>query len=274
MADRKEQLKWEIDKRSAEAYERFLVPALFSQATDRLIEGVGLRPGERVLDVGCGTGIVARRAATRVGISGRLVGLDASAGMLAAAQAVSAGSQPEVTWLQGEAATLPFDDGAFNVVFCQQALQFFPDAGAALKEMHRVLAPQGRLALSVWRSFAHNPTYPIAAEVLQRHVGDEAATLMRLPFASWDREQLRALVQCAGFAKVYVTIGITSVRFPSVQEMLRRQAASSPLDGPLGALTDDAREALHRDLDEALQAYVDDGGVAFPMEAHVVFARR
>lgn len=265
---------WQLEGDSAEAYERYLVPGMFAPWADELVERAALEPGDRALDVGCGTGVVARRAAAEVGNEGEIVGLDPNEGMLDVARSVSTDRRPAIEWRRGEAADLPFSEGAFDAVFCQQVLQFVSDPGAALAEAHRVLGTDGRLALAVWRPIEFHPSYVTLADALERHAGDEAAAMMRSPFSAWDRPELRALVRRAGFDEVTVTIGIGSMRYPSVEEFVRREAASSPLAGPLGALDRHVRDALLRDAREGLRAYTDDEGVVFPMETYVVVARR
>jgi ubiquinone/menaquinone biosynthesis C-methylase UbiE len=145
---------WQFEG-TPEAYEAYLVP-LLALWTDELIEMAGLNPQARILDVACGTGIVARRAAQRMGNVASITGLDSNDGMLQVAQTLWDGRQPSIDWRKGDVAALPFPNQAFDTVFCQQGLQFFPDRLAALKEIHRVLAPGGRLAISVWRSIQYN----------------------------------------------------------------------------------------------------------------------
>jgi SAM-dependent methyltransferase len=257
--------RWQLEGNAAEAYERYLVPAFFGPFAERLIELAAPRPAERALDVACGTGIVARKLASRVH---RTVGLDPNAGMLEVARAVG----PSIEWVAAEAGAIPLPDASFDLVLCQQGVQFFPDRAAGLREMARVLAPGGRLALSAWRAAERNPGWLRLAEVLDRHAPD-AGAMMRAPF-SVDAAELRVLLRDAGFREVAVRIRIRAVRFPSAGDLLLRQAAASPLAGPLSALTDEAREALIRDFTEALRPHADDDGVSFPMETHVVTAIR
>jgi len=274
MSELDPQQGWQLQEGSAEAYERYLVPLLFAPGAEYLIELAGLGTGERVLDVACGTGIVARRAAQRVGSGGRVVGLDINEGMLEVARKVSSGTHPAIEWQQGDANDMPLLDGAFDAVFCQQALQFFPDRSAALREMRRVLAPNGRLALSVLRSTEHNPGYRLLADTLERHIGPDAGSMMRSPFSSLSADELRELIMGAGFGKVRILLGIAPVRYPSAEEFLRWEGASSPLAGPIGTLSDDAREALIRDLGQALRTYTDDDGIVFPAETYLAVAHR
>jgi ubiquinone/menaquinone biosynthesis C-methylase UbiE len=266
--------QWQVDANSAEAYERHLVPLFMAPGARYLIELAALGPDERVLDVGCGTGIVARTAAARVGAGGTIVGLDMNEGMLAVARRLSAEVRPTIEWRQGDAARLPFSDAAFDVVFCQQALQFFPDRLAALREMHRVLAPDGRLALSVMRSTEHNPGYAALADAFERRVGPEAGAMERSPFPALSAGALRQLIAGAGFREVRLLIGIGPARYPSVAEFVRQEAASSPLAGPIGALPGDVRDALIHDVEEALREYADDDGIVFPTATYLVVGRR
>jgi ubiquinone/menaquinone biosynthesis C-methylase UbiE len=126
------------------AYTRFALK-IVEPWTDDLILSAGCRDGDRVLDVACGTGVVA----SRVNLVSRklcyVTGIDINEGMLNAARI-----NPQVQWHLGSATELPFDAGSFDVVLCQQGLQYFPDRMAAMREMARVLAPGGRVCLNVW----------------------------------------------------------------------------------------------------------------------------
>lgn len=265
---------WQLEADSAEAYERYLVPVMMARWADLLLDAAAPGPRARVLDVGCGTGIVARRAAARVGAGGRIVGLDLNEGMLAVARAASATVRPAIEWRQGNAAELPFPEGSFDAVLSQQMLQFASDPSAVLREIRRVLSPEGRAAVLVCRPIAHSPDYATLAGLLGRHAGPEAEAMMRSPFPAWTVDDLRALVAGAGLRDTRVRIDAGSVRYPSAREFLRREAASSPLAGPLAVLGPDEREALIQELEVSLRSRRDDEGVVLPLEAYVVVARR
>ena len=256
--------RWQLEGSAADAYERYLVPAFFARFADRLIELATPLSCDRVLDVACGTGIVARRLATRVS---RAVGLDLNAGMVEVARA----ADPSIEWLAADAGRLPLPDESFDLVLCQQGLQFFPDRAAALREMRRVLTPGGRLAISAWRAAEHNPGWLRLAEALDRHAGPQVGAIMRAPFAL-AADELRALVRAAGFRDVAVRIRIEAVRFPSARDLLFRQEAASPLAAPLAALDGGARRALVDDYTAAMRPYADDDGISFPMQTHVLTA--
>jgi SAM-dependent methyltransferase len=244
--------------------------AITTPAAARLVRHARIGPGTRVLDVACGTGVVARLAAQAVGERGSVVGVDLNDGMLDVARAQAAA----IDWQRGDAEALPLADGAFDLVVCQQGLQFFPRRGAALAEMRRVLAPGGRLALSVMRPIVHNAGWGALADALARPAGPEAGAMMRAPFPDWDAAELRELVTGAGFHDVGLRIVVASARYPSPAELVRWEAASSPLAGPLSALSAAAREALVADVAAAIADRQDDEGVLFAQETHVVLARR
>jgi SAM-dependent methyltransferase len=255
---------WRLEGDAAEAYERYLVPAFFGPFADRLVELAAPRASDRALDVACGTGIVARRIAPRVAGT---AGVDSNPGMIAVARTV----EPSIDWRTAEAGELPLPDASFDLVLCQQGLQFFPDRAAALREMRRVLAPGGRLVVSAWRAAEHNPGWLRLAEALDRHAGPEAGAIMRRPFALGGGE-LRGLIRDAGFRDVAARIRIVAVRFPSAEELLRRQQVASPLAGPLSALDEATHADLVRDFAAALAPYADDDGVTFPMETFIFSA--
>ena len=274
MSQREQLEQWQLEKSNAEAYERYLVPLLFAPGAHFLIELAALGARERVLDVACGTGIVARTAASRVGASGKVAGLDKNESMLEVARQVAAEVQPAIEWRQGNAADIPFPEASFDVVFCQQGLQFFEDRPAALREIQRVLAPNGRLSLSILRSIKHNPGWGLLADILERHIGPEAGVMMRSPFPTLSRDELRELITGAGFREVQIILGIGPVRYPSVQALFQFEAASSPLASSLLSLEDRVYQALIRDLGDALQVYTDDQGIVFPAETYLAVARR
>ena len=265
---------WQLEESAPVAYEQYLVPPMFAPWADRLVDRVELRGGDSVLDVGCGTGIVARRVASHVDDRANVVGIDVNEGMLDVAGAMAAESRPAIEWQRGDATDLPFPDERFDVVVCQQVLQFVTDPTAALQEMHRVLVPDGRVAVSVWRPLEFNPGYVELAKALKEHVGDDAETMMGSPFPEWSREDLHARARKAGLREQSITIEIGSMRYPSAGEFVRREAASSPLSEPLGDLAQAVREALVREVEQALGEYTDDDGIVFPMESYVLTAQR
>jgi SAM-dependent methyltransferase len=266
-------LGWQLRQSAAEAYERHLVPAIFAAWARDLVDRVEVKPGDRVLDVACGTGIVARLAAERVGPTGSVVGLDVNRDMLKVARAVTSGVDPAIEWLEGDAHAVPLPDAAVDVTLCQFAVMFFTDPLTALSEMRRVTVHTGPVAFSVWRSPAHNVGYALLADALERTAGAEAGVIMRSPFAGGDADELRAAAVAAGLRDVRIRLDAKVVRYPSAEHMVRVEAASSPLGGAIGALDAGAYVRLIDEVTAALAPYADDDGVALPAESYVVTAR-
>jgi ubiquinone/menaquinone biosynthesis C-methylase UbiE len=256
---------WQLAAGAPELYERYLVPAMTAMWAADLVERAGVGRGERVLDVACGTGVVAREAARRVGDDGRVAAIDLNAAMLAVARSLPA----PVDWVEGSALALPFADAAFDVVLCQLGLQFFPDRLAALREMRRVLVGDGRLALNVFSAIERNPATQALAGALDRHVGPDASAVKRAEHALADRDELRALVASAGFADVAVHTEAKMVRFPSVGDYVGIQLAATPLASVVAGASAD----LVDDVGAALASFVGEDGLAFPQEVHIVLAR-
>jgi len=150
----------------AEGYESYMVPTLFGPCATILIQEADPKRGERVLDVGCGTGIVAREVASRLGTTATVTAVDPSANMLAVARAVAAEEGLTIEWREGNAEQLPFHDDAFDLVLCQFALMFVADKAAALSEMRRVVNGSGRVLIGAWRGL-DRPSF--LSDPAQRH---------------------------------------------------------------------------------------------------------
>ncbi len=263
---------WQLQEDSASAYERYLVPLLFDASARDLLDRIEPRPGERFLDVACGTGIVARHAAQRVGPDGEVIGVDLNPGMLTVAREVS--GSPSIRWEEASADALPLPDASIDVACCQQGVQFLADREAALAELHRVVVPGGRLALSACRPLDHQPGYVPLVSALRRHVGQPAAEGMASPFAFGDREQVRDLVRGAGFGDVEVRIVVLPVRVATPEAFLWGETASSPLGEVMAGLDADVIEEVVADLADGLAPHTDDVGISFPFETLVVTATR
>jgi SAM-dependent methyltransferase len=254
-------------------YERHLVPAMFASWAPLLVDAVGVRPGERVLDLARGTGIVARVAAHRLGEAGCVVGLDVNAAMLDMARSLPPVPGAAIEWREANALAMPFADATFDVVLCQQGLQQFPDRPRALAEIHRVLGPAGRFAASVWSDIARSPGMAALVEALERRVGTAAADNRRAPFALSDASELDRLVNEAAFHHVSVRTVTGTARFPSPAKLVEYQLAATPFS-TLGGMSDQALVAVIDDVSAALRDFVTDDGLAVPMEAHLVIARK
>jgi ubiquinone/menaquinone biosynthesis C-methylase UbiE len=265
---------WQLSGSASEAYERYIVQAFMQGWTHALLDVATLTAGARVLDVAYGTGVVTRQAASRVGQHGHVVGVDLNAGMLAMARMLPQSAGPPIEWKEGNVTALPFPEASFDVVLCQQGLQFFPDKPVALRDMRRVLTPTGHLVLSVWRHISHCPWQRAVADALERHVSMDAAQGIRGAFALGDREELRALVGAAGFRTIRVRIDSQMIRYPSLDEFVPGYLSATPVAGMIAKLDQSTRAAILQEVKTSLRPYVDDDGLAAPIEAHVLVANQ
>jgi ubiquinone/menaquinone biosynthesis C-methylase UbiE len=263
--------RWQVAGSAAQVYQERLVPAIFEPWAPQVVQLAGVGPGDRVLDVACGTGVVTRLAAQRAGPDGRVVGLDLNPAMLEVAVGLPVSGAP-VTWRQSSAEQLPFPAGSFDVVCCQLGLQFFADRPAALREMARVLARGGRLVAMVWRPIEYSPGFAALAKALDRHVGAAAGALMRAPFALGDEDELRALVETAGFTQTHIRRAAGAVRFASARDLVLAYGTGSPLAAHLAGVDDATHEALVASVESALGSDKRDRILSFPIEALLLSA--
>jgi ubiquinone/menaquinone biosynthesis C-methylase UbiE len=260
----------------AETYESYMVPVLFAPSAERLVALARPRPGERVLDVGCGTGIAARRAAPHVGATGHLVGLDLSPGMLAVARTAAIRDGLSVDWREGRAEALPFEDGHFDLVLCQYALMFFSDPAAALTEMRRVLTDHGRAVLSVWQGLDRHPFYRVLDRAIERHLGTSG---VRDIFALGEAAELRDRVTKAGFRHAEIEPFSLVARFPDPDGFLAGEIDVDTAAIPVMQHLDVAARAsltarIRSEMAEALRSVTVGDHVQLPFHAHVVRASR
>jgi SAM-dependent methyltransferase len=240
---------------AAENYERFFVPTIGAPLAADLVALAALSPGERVLDVACGTGVVARRALNLVGEAGRVVGADINAGMLAVARAAVPGCE----WCEASAGELPFPDGTFDVVLCQLGLQFFPGKAEALRELNRVLIPGGRLFVNV-----PGPIPGLFAEledVVEHQLGLEASGFVRAVFSLHDPAEVRKLLSGAGFDHVEARSDVVMLRLPAPDDFLWQYVHSTPLGVAVASLDQERCAALQREVVAAWQPFTDAGAL-------------
>jgi ubiquinone/menaquinone biosynthesis C-methylase UbiE len=268
---------WQLDGSAPELYERYLVPAITSIWAVDLIDRMQPGPGDPVLDVACGTGIVARLAAERMA-TGRVVGLDLNAGMLKVARAVPT-TGASIEWREGSALSLPFADRSFALVLCQLGLQFFPDRGLALREMKRVLRPSGRAGLSVYSSIERTPAAHAFANALDRRLGPDASKIKRAEHVFPAADDLGALLAAAGFERIKLSTVTQQITFPSVLDYVRFQLTATPMAGLLGDRNAAERDSIIAQIASDARSLLEphmlrDGRLSFPQEAHVAVAHR
>jgi ubiquinone/menaquinone biosynthesis C-methylase UbiE len=254
-----------------EMYERWLVGPLFRPWAEVTLEELALSPGDRVLDIACGTGIVARVARERLGNAGYVVGIDVSPDMLAVARTVA----PDIDWRQGDANALPLQETEqFDVVVCQQGLQFLPDKPAAAAQMRHALAKGGRLAVSTWRSDKEIPFFRELRRVAERELG--AIADQRYSFG--DAPSLEALLREAGFHEVRSRTVSRTIRFDDGGAFLRLNTMVLVGMSDTGKAMGDqdrkrAVEAIVSASASVLHPYTDGSGLAFQLSTNLARAK-
>jgi ubiquinone/menaquinone biosynthesis C-methylase UbiE len=238
----------------------------------RLLEHVPLAPGQRVLDVACGTGVVARLAAPRVAPAGRVVGLDLNPAMLAVARLHAPDVDVTIEWKQGDAGALPFGDDSFDAVLCQQGLQFFPDKVKALREMHRVVKSGGIVALAVFGRASHFNT--AFAEALAERLGQSVAARVLAPFSLADRAALQTALNETAFNAIEIrTISVTRYVQPT-QKWLLQYSGGTPFSNAVASLEPLVRAEIVREIAAKLKDFWDGERFAVPSEVNLLYARK
>lgn len=249
----------------AEVYDAQFVPALFAHWGPIVTDAAGVKVGDRVLDVACGTGAATIAAAEKAGPAGHVVGLDANPEMLAVARR----KPTPIEWVEGTAEALPMGDDSFDAVLSQFGFMFFEDKPAALREMVRVLRPGGGLAVAVCDAVEQSPGYGAFARLLDRLFGREVGDAFRAPFALGDAGTLQAICRDAGIPDATVRRYDEAVRFSSIDAMVSTERACVWTLG--GVLDDDQFKRLLAESKKELQPFVTaGGGVRFDMPSLII----
>ena len=262
---------WGVPQDGPTRYETCFVPGSTGPWVPRVLALARPQPGEHVLDVACGTGVVARAAAALVGPHGRVVGCDHALAVLefARERAVRRADAAAVEWREGDAGSLPFADESFDVVCCQLGLMFFPDRLGALREMRRVLRPGGRLAVMTWGAIERCPGQAVMKATWTRHFGADKATLFDGQHALSDPDEVLALLRDADFRDATVQAAMGIARFASPEQLTGAYGTS------LGVHADaPTRARIIAEVRDALREYIGADGLAYPVEAILGSARR
>ena len=250
----------------AERFERILVPTIFRPWGGALLDRIRPAPTERVLDVGCGTGIVARLVRERCGSATRIVGVDVNPEMIAVARSIA----PDIEWHQGNAIDLPFPARSFDLVLAQQVLQFLPDRRAGMKEMRRMTAAGGRIAFSTWRPIEENPLFLALHQLAATRFGEH----LDRRFSFGDAADIVTMLHDAGFRGVHIETLTRIERVPDAAQFVAMNLA-----GTIDAL-DQMREAeraqaialFQAEARKAIAPFIDGAGLTYPVSANVVIA--
>jgi ubiquinone/menaquinone biosynthesis C-methylase UbiE len=243
----------------AENYQRYFVPAIATPVSVELLRTAGLRPGHRVLDVACGTGVIARLAAEQVGPSGSVKGIDVAPDMIDVARSITVPAGAHIDWHVSDAATLPEPDGSWDVVLCQMGLMFMEDRAAALAEMHRVLEPGGRVIVSTPGSI--QPPFELMEEAIVEHINADLGGFVRAVFSMHDPDAVTHLLRDAGFVDVSADVRTSTLRLPAPAEFLWQYVNLTPMGPLVAGAPEAAKQAMERQVVERWQPFVADGRV-------------
>ena len=251
-------------------YERYMVPGIFARWSKVLLELVAPRPGERVLDLACGTGIVARTVAPMVQPGGQVIGVDFNPAQIATARSIDS----SIEWREGDAGSLTFADEEFDLVVCQQGFQFFPDRVQAVKEIHRVLKPGGRVGIAVWSSIDKFPGYVALIHALEQRVSSSAVDLMYDLSVLADIDEVSQFFSDGGFPDAEVQTISLDVVFSSADEFTRAIAVGSIMRRTETKFSEETLDLMAADVAAEMEPYIGENGFAFPMEAHLLTATK
>lgn len=252
-----------VRNKSAMAYDKRLVPWYFQHWANRMVELANPEPSAQVVDLACGSGMITRALLPKLGPIGTIAGIDLNPGMLAHAQSTI--DDPRVTWHEADASSLPLDDASVNVLCCHQGLQFFPDRGAALDEVHRILRPDGRVVVAVWGHLGDNPEVAAMSQAIGEFLGEDLAKAMTGPCAFPDPQELQRLLGEHGFVDTTVESVSEIARHSDVRDAMDGQLDALPIAGSIDALGPARRYELVDRICEILEPYVDrNGALAIP----------
>lgn len=260
----------------AQSYDQYLGPAMFQPWARVLLAIAAPKPGQRVLDLACGTGIVTRQLAQSVGDSGEIVGLDVSEDMLDVARKSPGTDGGPIHWVRGDACAIDADYGYFDLVVCQQGFQFFPDKAAAAREMLRVLDDTGRVVVAVWKGLDHHPVFRALFEAEAGHL-DVPVNELAVPFSLGDPAALQQIFSSAGFARVEVTEHSLEARFSQAERFIELIVlAGAAVIPELDLSSPEEHEALldtvKREARTVIDRHHDGETLRFPMHTNVVVA--
>lgn len=252
------------------AYEELLLPALFEQWAAPTLDAAKVRPGSRVLDVACGTGILAREALVRAGPAASIAGVDVNLGILEIARC----NAPDVDWRQAAAEQLPFEDGSFDAVVSQFGLMFFQDRTTSIREMLRVSVAGGRIAIAVWDGLENNRAYLDEVTFVERAAGKAAGDALRAPFAFGDQTELKEILADSGLAVPELRSREGLAEFPDFRTLVEADLRGwLPVMGV--ELDEDMIQAILAEAEPTLAHHSKiEGRAVFPVSIHIVSATK
>ncbi len=261
---------WQLSSDGPDAYEKYIVPAYTGAWAKEIVNRACLNKGEKILDVACGSGLVARTAANEMGNGDLVNGVDINEVMIKKARQID----KSISWYNSDVTDMPFADGSFDVIFCQQGLQYFPDSSLALREMNRVLVENGHILASVWRPIKYSPFYESLCKVLEKYVNAKAASMLSGAFSLGDYGKLKTLFATAGFNSVNINIVVKQMSYSPLEEFVMGGMVASPFYKDIMEMPESKREEMLLEICNSNLNYIDDNGLAAPTESYIINAQK
>ncbi|MCP3925584.1 MAG: class I SAM-dependent methyltransferase [Desulfobacterales bacterium] len=263
---------WQLNDDGPEAYEKYIVPTFSGAWAKDIVKRSELKKSDRILDLACGTGIVARTVSEFLGTSKQITGVDVNEIVLKKAIEIASKKSLSIEYIKTNVHKLPFSDESYDVVLCQQGLQYFPDKLLGLNEVNRILTKKGKVVFSVWSTIDHSPFYKTLYRALDEYIGIDAASILSSAFILDDPENIREMLKKTGFKDIHIRLAIKQMRYKSLDEFLIGSLAASPFAKEILALTELKQNEMFLMIKESISDYIDDDGLAAPMESYVVSA--
>ena len=265
---------WQLDLEAAKRYQEIPVPTILGPVAHALVDKVKLNSGTMVLDVGCGTGAASRYAAEFVGLNGRVAGVDINAGMIEVAKSLSESPGTPIDWYENSAFELPFEENTFDVALSAQTIQFLDNRVAALKEIQRVLRPEGQLAISVWCEVEHNPYFDALMKAVANHLGAETASGLGAAFTLSKPSEIEGLLVEAGLQKIEVEMCELNLKMPEIRKFATRHISATPMSASFSASSESIQKDIVDEVADHLAAYQTETGATVPFRIQVAKAQK
>lgn len=255
---------YQLELEGARFYEENFVPSLFENWAKRTVEKLSLSDGDQLLDIACGTGIVARIAkASKIGEL-RITGIDINEAMLEVAK----GIEPEIDWIRGNVQNLPFDDQSFEKISCQFGFMFFEDQVKSLNEMKRIRKSEGKTIIGIWDKIEANEGYFDLLQIIENIGGQDLGQILRSPFILGDKDEINKIIKSSEISNYMIETIRTKVEFQSIDHWIDCDVIASPI---AEEITDQQYSELLKKAKLELNKYLTkDQKVRFNMSAHIV----
>lgn len=235
---------------------------MFGPLADAMLNIVPLDASDRVLDVACGTGIVARKAKERTGPLARVVGADLNEGMIRTAQSLTDPIARSCEWVVAPAENMPFKKGEFTKIFCQQGLQFFPDQIAALAEMRRVLADDGQIFITIWKE--PSPFFTALAVSIENHINKSLAKKSLAPFSYGGHGEMQTILEQAGFSGFVSTDLTVNRTIHDPKNSIEKEIMGNPVGPAVSEMGQEVVQAISDEVCTAMDSYIHGSTLVVP----------